>query len=278
MPPSISILGAGWLGLPLGAYLSQLNRKVYGSTTNPEKFSALRASSLHPVLLDIGSGDLLPEHDFWKSEVLVITIPPSSAVKGARKSTHAPVGIYRDRLARAIDMAKQKGVERIIYTSSTSVYGNLTGRIDERIAPQPHTTSAQMVLQAENLVLTRFGKDVTILRLGGLVGGDREPSRYLAGRKGLKNGGAPVNMVHREDVVRALTALIEQPGPHRIYNVVADTHPTRAAYHRARALRLGLEAPSFDSPPEPNGKQISNERLTSEFGFQFLHPDPIHFP
>ena len=195
MPHSISILGAGWLGLSLGAHLVQKGHTVHASTTNPDKLPSLEAAGMIPLLLDLASADYHPADAFWNSDVLIVTVPPSAFAKGARRSTAIPSSDYRDSIEKAIDSSM---AEQVIYTSSTSVYGQLTGDIDEFISPQPHSTSAQMVLQVEELLLERMGAKATVLRLGGLVGGDREPTKYLAGRSGVKNGGAPVNLVHRE--------------------------------------------------------------------------------
>lgn len=279
MPTTISILGAGWLGLPLGEFLAGTGHHVYGSTTRAAKTTTMEALGIHPLVFDIATRKPDPDAPFWKSEILIITIPPSAMAKGARKSTHSPDPVYRDRLETMIDLGRAHGLQRVIYTSSTSVYGKMKGEINEEMGAAPYTTSAQMVAQVEEMVLEKMGKGGTILRLGGLVGGQREPTRYLAGKTDLKNGGQPVNLIHRNDVVKVISHMVKTNPPNRIYNLVADQHPSRAEYHQARATLLGLPQPEFS--PEPfstAGKRILNHRLKQDLAYTFLHPDPIHFP
>ena len=276
---TISILGAGWLGLPLGARLAAEGNLVYGSSTSPERLAGLSAAGIAPFLLDIGSDNWQPGHDFWRSEVLVVTIPPSSTVKGGRHSTSDPGPEYRDRIARAVQLAVDNGMRRCIYTSSTSVYGGLEGDVDEEMAPAPVTTSAKMVRSVEEMLFEELGDRGMVLRLGGLVGRDREPTRFLAGRSGISNPDSPTNMVHREDLLRIIPLLLKEEEPRRIYNVVADGHPSRKDYHQARARRLGLDIPQFAAQVEvASTRRILNHRIKSDLGYAFLHPDPILFP
>ena len=50
----ISILGCGWLGLPLGKYLLQKGHLIKGSTTDKDKMETLKASGIQPFLLVLG--------------------------------------------------------------------------------------------------------------------------------------------------------------------------------------------------------------------------------
>jgi UDP-glucose 6-dehydrogenase len=47
----ISIVGCGWLGLPLGAKLVKNGHRVFGSTTSEEKIEEIKAAGIAPYLL-----------------------------------------------------------------------------------------------------------------------------------------------------------------------------------------------------------------------------------
>ena len=63
----------------------------------------------------------------------------------------------------------------------------------------------------------------SILRFGGLAGGDRKAGRFLAGRKDVKNGAAPVNMIHRDDCIGIIHRIIENPLWGRVWNCLLYT-------------------------------------------------------
>ncbi|MCB0639669.1 MAG: hypothetical protein KDC54_23760, partial [Lewinella sp.] len=74
---TISILGAGWLGLPLGAALVREGYTVKGSTKSPDKLSLLREKGLHPYPIQVTAEGLRGEiADFFECDLLIITLPP----------------------------------------------------------------------------------------------------------------------------------------------------------------------------------------------------------
>ena len=54
----ISILGCGWLGLPLAKALLENGFLVKGSTTSVEKLSVLENSGIHPFLIALESNSV----------------------------------------------------------------------------------------------------------------------------------------------------------------------------------------------------------------------------
>ena len=93
----ISILGCGWLGLPLGKFLVEKGHVVKGSTTSEDKISLLASVGIEPFLIKFSpqmetmqSSDyrLTTLNDdnsisqFLDSEVLIICIPPRAGKFG----------------------------------------------------------------------------------------------------------------------------------------------------------------------------------------------------
>ncbi len=258
---TVSILGCGWLGLPLGARLAANGWYVKGSTTTLEKLPHLQEAGIEPYLLQLGDDEMAGERRaFFDTDLLFINIPPRR---------NGPGYIRRIRLVR--DRLRGEGVKRIILASSTSVYEPDGGEVTEE---SPVREDSEMV-PAERLLLEESEPSTVVLRLGGLYGYDRQPGRFLAGRTGLEGGQAPVNLVHRDDVLRVIECILARPDLHGVFNVCSDVHPVRASFYSAMAQRLGLTPPEFTPSEHPSGKTVSNERLKAVLGYSFLYPDPL---
>lgn len=76
----------------------------------------------------------------------------------------------------------------MIFTSSTSVYGDLSGEVNEESERQATTASAQALIDVENWLHALPNISVDILRLAGLVGENRHAGRFLAGKKITQRG------------------------------------------------------------------------------------------
>ncbi len=268
-PQTVSVLGCGWLGLPLAAALARRTR-VRGSTTSPDRLDDLADAGLVPYRIAVGEtvegtrvgGDDLGA--FFGSDVLIVTVPP-------RGETPYPVVMQAIR-----DAAERGGTGWVVMTSSTSVYPNTGGTVTESDAGArpglPLGRRGAKVLAAERVLRESEQVDTTVLRLAGLYGGDRHPARSLAGRR-LSGGDAPVNLVHRDDVIGAVRWVLDHDLRSQTLNVCADRHPTRRQLYPAVARALGLDPPVFDEGPGEGFKVVSNERL-KRLGYALRHPDP----
>lgn len=276
-PEKITILGMGWVGLPLGKVLAHAGYQVKGSTTRVEKLSSIQEVGAEGYVIQVEDevkGERLAM--FFDCDILVLTMPPSSISPGGRRSRAEPDGRFEAAISSIL--AHLPAHAKVLYTSSTSVYGEVQGEVFEKDEPQPVTTSAKMVLQAERLIHGRQEFKGSIVRLGGLVGKNRNPARYLAGRKGLKNKEAAVNLIHLDDVVSVLERIIALEAWGEVFNLVADKHPTRAEYYSRRAELLGLELPSFESVGATSSKIVSNKKVREHLGINLAYPDPLQFP
>ena len=258
----VSILGCGWLGLPLAASLVEDGHEVRGSTTKPDKLEAIRDAGAQPHLVRLSPEPVGETEGFFDADLLIVTLPPAGDDEA-----------YLQRLASVVAAGRKEGTRRYLFTSSTSVYAERGEIVDETDTTPPATERGKRMREAEALFLTP-PIDAVILRLGGLMGPDREPGRFLAGRTGVNGPGQPVNLVHRDDVIAVIRELIRQ-GVHRgVFNVVADEHPPKRAYYTARAEALGLEPPTFSEEPSP-GKRVSNQKVKDVLGYTFEHGPTI---
>ncbi|MEL7162571.1 MAG: NAD-dependent epimerase/dehydratase family protein, partial [Bacteroidota bacterium] len=150
-------------------------------------------------------------------------------------------------------------IQRIVFTSSTGVYGEQEGELTELSPRQPNTHSARAVVAAENW-LQEHEERVSILRLAGLIGPERHPGNFYGGKqRPIPNGDAPVNLVHRDDVISAIRLDLAQPAP-GLYNVCAVAHPPKGEYYTAAARLLGRKIAGVQAGGK-NAKVILSERL-----------------
>lgn len=272
---AISILGCGWLGHPLGAHLAQQGYRVKGSTTTPEKLKFLRADGVKPYLLRLDpevKGEEID--DFFEADLLFLNVPPPQGHDNLRSYHLQQIKAVREAVDRS-------PISWVIFASSTGVYPALNRVVTERDAPGdpaaahgPIRETGEVLLDAERLLQEAEAFDTTIVRFAGLYGGDRQPGRFLAGRSNVGGGDAPVNLIHREDCIGVVVAIIEQDVRNEVFNACADAHPPRRELYTHAAERLGLDPPTFSDDGTPY-KVVSNEKVKRQLGYRFRHPSPL---
>lgn len=270
--PIISILGCGWLGFPLGIHLVNNGYEVKGSTRSAQKLAAFYEHKIRPFILEV-NGKFIKGANinlFFQSDILMISIPPGRKKKGVARS--------HPRQIKAIaEAASLNGVRKIIYISSTSVYGTPNRLVTEADEPNPVTASAEALVIAEQMLLQHAAFKTTVLRLGGLVGLERPAGRFLAGKKDVPNGAAPVNMLHQEDAIPIIRAVIEQKKWGAIYNVCSDEHPTKKDFYTHQAKKQGFEIPIFLEEPAISFKEVSNDKIKEALNYKFQYPNPMEY-
>ncbi|MEZ3499109.1 SDR family oxidoreductase [Pantoea sp. KPR_PJ] len=270
----VAITGLGWLGMPLGIALTARGWQVTGSKTTPDGVEAARRCGIDAVQLQLTPEMVCEAEDLetlFRVDALVVTLPASRTVEGGEQ--------YMQAVQNVVDTALACQVPRIIFTSSTSVYGGGSGVVKESSPRQPETVAGKTLTVLENWLHDLPGTQVDILRLAGLVGPDRHPGRFLAGKTGLDRGTHGVNLVHLDDVVSAITLLLQTPRGGRIYNLCAPKHPARADFYPQVSRQLGLTPPTFlPSASGETGKLVDGSRICHELGFEYCYDDPAKMP
>ncbi|MEL7421752.1 MAG: SDR family oxidoreductase [Bacteroidota bacterium] len=271
---SVALLGAGWLGEPLGDVLLADNYHVKAATTSNEKALRLASKEFDSYEMIVQSDHIQGKApSFWAVDTLILTLPP-----GGRRDP-AVATTYPAKVDQIIKAAQAGGISKVLFTSSTGVYGNQQAWVDEESPLQPTTASGKALVQVEQQLRDAFGKQLTVLRLAGLVGGSRQPGRWFAGKTQVPGGEQYVNLVHRVDVVNLCKAILQHNYWGTTLNVCADRHPTKANYYPEAARQLDLVPPSFlVDPKAAPGKRVTNERSKEVPGFRYQYPDPKAFP
>jgi len=265
MSKTVAIAGLGWLGKPFAVHLQTLGYRVKGSATSIEKASILQQRGFDAYHLEISEAGISGSPQVFLSEIdyLVIMIPP-----GLRRNTGANYVLKMTHLLSEVEKAK---VKRVILVSSTSVYDDSQGMVTEKTLPKPAGIAGNQLLEVEQLFFTSDKIKTSIVRFGGLFGGSRQPTRYLAGRDNLIDGHAPVNLIHRVDCIGILSEIIKQDAFGHIFNAVTPEHPTKSDYYTKKAIKLGLFPPSFAKAEDEVFKQVDSELLDLVLKYTFKH-------
>ena len=261
----VGVLGAGWLGTPLAEQLLAAGFTVRATHRSAEAVATSRAAS-RAAVFRVDLPLVAPASFFNGLDFLVLTLPPGGRQLGEEASK-----VYTARLGPVIDAALGAPDLRVLFCSSTGVYGDATGWVDETTDVRPNTHSARAVVAAEEL-FNPLTDRLTVIRLAGLVGPGRHPGRFYGGRSvPIRTADAPVNLVHRADAVAAIRLLIERGAPTGVFNACATAHPAKGDFYGAAAGAIGLEVGAREGGGA-GGKIIKSERLR-RLGWSPTHDD-----
>ena len=259
----ICILGCGWLGLPLAKALLQKGFSVNGSTTSTEKLSVLENSGIRPFEITLESNSISGNiQEFLQgSETLIIDIPPK--LRGNSKED------FIGKIATLIPHIENSAVKNLLFISSTSVYAEDNSIVTEDTKPQPETEGGRQLLVVEQILFRNSHFKTTTLRFGGLIGEDRNPIRFLAGRKNIESPKAFINLIHQEDCIGIILKIIEKESWNETYNAASPFHPSREDYYTQKAIELNLELPEFNYEMPTFGKIIQSNKVQNSLEYTF---------
>ena len=254
----IGIMGGGWLGLAVAEKAMERNHSIKVSTTHKEKSTLLKKKGFDTAVVEVSEFDINGEIDFFNDvKLLIISIPP-----GLRKN---PDRNYIAIIEQIINKIELTGIEKVIFTSSTSVYGNQAEIITEESELLGTTDAARQIIAVEKKLLEHKQFESCILRLGGLVGPNRHPIFTLSGKKNIPNPLSPINFIHQQDAVSIILHIIENWQGNQVYNAVTPFHPARIDYYSEMAKIAALGAPAFQK-----SGIVSANKVRKDLNFKFL--------
>jgi nucleoside-diphosphate-sugar epimerase len=281
--PTLLIVGCGDVGLRV---LRQLRGRlrVLALTSSTARVPALRAAGAVPLLGNLDDAPTLARLAGVADWVLHLAPPPGQGTQDPRTAAllHA--------LARSVR------VQRLVYASTSGVYGDAGGaRFDETRAVRPATARALRRVDAEARVRHHgrvSGASASVLRIPGIYALDREggdPRERV-------HRGAPLlaaaddvytNHIHADDLARACIAALFRAAPQRVYHASDDSElkmgdhfdAVADAFSLPRAPRLSREALrasvsdvqwSFMS----ESRRLDNTRLKRELRVELRYATP----
>jgi nucleoside-diphosphate-sugar epimerase len=268
---NIAIIGCGYIGTEVSAIWKKKGFYVTATARSPEKLDLLTRSAQKCIILKGNDEEeIIPL--IANNNLLVITIAADSPEH--YESAYLNTAQIMRHLALEMDMPRH-----LIYTSSTSVYGEHHGQwVDETSELRATSDTAKILIEAEKhyLSLQELGWHICILRLAEIYGPSRELSRrvkQLEGHTLPGSGDHYTNMVHKIDCALA----IDYAHRHQlegIYNLADEDHPTRKELYNAISYKFQLPLVKWDpthTALHTGNKRVSNHKIKAE-GFAFRHP------
>jgi nucleoside-diphosphate-sugar epimerase len=260
----VSILGCGWLGLPLGKALAKHGEMVKGSTTSVQRFDELQEAGIKPYVFSADAEGISPYDDFFHCSTLIITLPP--------KLRTGETDSYLHKLRHIVKAIENATVKQVVFISSTGVYPDNNTTVDETVIPAPNSPSGKALWQAEELFRNHNHFKATIIRFGGLVGPGRHPGRFFAGKLDVPNGQAPVNLIHLQDCIGIICSVIKQQNYGLTINACSPHHPAKAVFYTQAAQHAGLQLPHFKDELI-SWKQVNSVVASSQLNYRYKVDD-----
>ncbi|WP_266076011.1 SDR family oxidoreductase [Haladaptatus caseinilyticus] len=264
---NVVILGCGYVGLELGRQLTASGHDVFGVRRSADGIRAIENEGFNGVRADV------------TDETSLSAVPDADALvyavsAGGRSSDNAR-NAYVDGLRTALThfAGRDASPERIIYTSSTGVYGDRDGAwVDESTPLEPKSERQEILVEAERIVREESAVDWTIARFAGLYGPNRyRLERYLDGPVSERY----LNLIHREDAAGTIRFLLNSDNARDEIVLVSDDEPIwKPTLAEWLADRCGVDKPTkgaATSERARSSKRCSNEKLR-QLGYRFRYP------
>ncbi len=205
--PRIALIGAGFTIERVAAKLVPAETVI--ATRSEEKAARYRTLGFSAQQLDIANAAEVAQFflRFSKLETLVDSVPPLSGDLRAGGTAH-------DGVRNIVEGARSAALKRLIYLSTTGVYGVDDGSIvDEEHPELPRGTRGKNRLEAEK-IYEASGIPFCALRIAAIYGAGRgvglalREARYPFIDEGLRWS----NRIHVDDLAAAIVSAIEYPG------------------------------------------------------------------
>ena len=274
--PALLIIGCGDVGMRVLRLLTPRWR-VLALTSSPERCAVLRSAGAVPLLGNLDEPATLGRLGQLADCVLHLAPPPNHGADATR-----------DPRTRHLLQALARGgrVQRLVYGSTTGVYGDCGGAVfDETRAVHPATARAMRRVDAEAQVRwfgRAFGVTVCVLRIPGIYATDRPGGhpreRLLRGTPVLlAEDDVHTNHIHADDLARVCIAALTRGAPQRIYHASDDSDLKMGDYFdlaadlcgRPRPTRISRQEASEQLPPMlmsfmSESRRLLNRRLHDE--------------
>jgi len=280
----VLIAGCGYVGLQLGARLVDAGHSVAGLRRPGSDPSPLRQRGIEPLHADLSKLEeleRLPSAWDW----VVDCAAPSDGGEAAYRS------VYLEGARNLVGWLRSSPPKAFVFTGSTGVYPQNDGsEVDETGSTEGVAGTGRILREAEDVLqgAAKDGFPAILLRIAGIYGPGRNRIAAMArGESRMSGDGSRwMNMVHRDDLVKAIVAALERGKPGRIYNVSDGLPCTEAEFYGWLAGRLGK--PSVETRGSTAGetstttsrrvrggshKRVVALRLRHELGWSPRHPD-----
>lgn len=284
MKKTLLIVGCGDIALRTAPLLKNRYR-VFGLCRNLNSIGSLRSHDINPIYGDLDFPQTLKKIAGIAQIVLHLAPPPNQGLQDLR-TAH-----LLSALSRPIKNQNEILPQRLIYISTSGVYGDCQGAlVDETHPVRPVNGRAIRRVDAEKQI-RRWGQrnhvHVSILRVPGIYAENRLPlNRLREGYPALIDAeDSFTNHIHADDLARIICAAIHHAKPHRIYHASDNSQLKMGQYFDLVADQFGLPHPPRISRNQAQhqispamlsfmneSKLLSNIRIKKELHVRFLYP------
>jgi len=273
----LTIIGCGYTGRRLALLARERGYPVAagGRTDFPEDLVRQGVETIRVDLDRPATLDVLP----LAGRMVVYLAPPPAA------------GQVDPRMERFCAAARRNPPCKVVYVSTTGVYGDCAGAlVKEDRPPHPQTDRSRRRLAAET-ALRKWGRETgtatVVLRVAGIYGPGRLPLAALrSGRAMPRPADAPFsNRIHVDDLAAVCLAAAERAAGGTLYNVSDGQHGTMTDYFLAVADAFELPRPPLIAMADAErllspamvsylreSRRIDNRRLLEELNVELAYP------
>jgi nucleoside-diphosphate-sugar epimerase len=262
LPSSVAIIGCGDLGTSIAGALAQAKTEVYG----------IRRSAGSKVLINWIQADVTRplNQPLPAVEQVLFCIAPKHYTPEAYHQA------YVQGLKNSLE-ALSEPPKHLWVVSSTGVFGDQAGLIDERTPIKPETPMNEAIAEMESIASNQ-PYSATVVRLGGIYGPGRT-ALIQRTQEGLDPGSLSevwTNRIHRDDAARLvlyLMAKVARGEPVESLYLGVDDKPCLLS-EVIQWLRTQLQIEHIN--PEIQIKRQSQKRISNQkirqLGFELLFP------
>jgi nucleoside-diphosphate-sugar epimerase len=273
--PRLLIVGCGDVGMRL-LRLAGTRFRVFAVTSQPARCGELRAAGAIPIVADLDRPETLHRLAGLARRVVHLAPPPQQGMLDLR--------------TRNLTAILPEGA-RVVYISTSGVYGDRGGALIDESAPRrPRNARAQRRVDAEQVLrawAVAAGGRVAILRAPGIYAADRLPlERLRRGTPALApQDDVYTNHIHADDLARLALLALLRARPGRAYHASDDTHMKMGDYFDLVADAFGLERPprlpraELERTVSPlqlsfmsESRRLDNRRIKRELRARLRHP------
>ena len=274
----VTVLGCGYVGTELARQLLDAGHEVTAVRRSEAGVATLRNAGIDARRADVTDPSTLAD------------LPGTDAVVFAASSGGRGADAAREVFVRGLENAvteyaeRADSPERLVYTSSTGVYGDHGGEwVGEETTVEATTEKTAVLVDAERVARDADAFDATVVRFAGLYGPDRyRLERYLEGP--VVEG--YLNMLHRDDAAGVLRFALETGVDVPVLLAVDDEPVSKPAFATWLADQCGVDRPAVETVAERlarrdlsaaaerrlrTSKRCSNRRLRN-LGYDFAFP------
>lgn len=270
------IIGFGDIGHRVAKLELARKNQISAMVRNNAKTDKAKNLDVNVICADLDLPNTLQQQPLAQTTIYYFAPPPTT-------------GVVDSRMESWLNSIKDTIPAKIIYISTTGIYGDCQGQwVDEQHPPNPAADRAKRRLNAENQLAAwgaKQGVPVIRLRVPGIYHPDKLPTA-LSGQPILRTEDAPYsNRIHADDLAQICLAAADHGIDGNIYNVADNDTSTMSEYFIKIAHILGLPKPLEVSWEEAKqqlsptmlsylkeSRRISNRKMIQKLKIKLLYP------